>query len=395
MAGHGMKRRRSVVGAAMLAVAVLCGALIGGHAAARAPTLGLRSIGTFHSPLYVASAPGAAGFLYVVEQRGTIRVVDHGSVRTKPFLDIHRRVLSGGERGMLSMAFDPRYGSNHLFYVAYTRSDGALEVDEFHATSNLSADKSSRRQVIVVPHPDASNHNGGQLQFGPDGYLYISTGDGGGEGDPNDNARHLSVLLGKLLRINPHQSGASPYTIPPGNPYVGRLGRDAIFSYGLRNPWRFSFDSANGDLAIADVGQNKWEELDYVTRSRARGSYFGWPTFEGLACFQSCKRRNPNASPGPPIFPIKVFSHSSGYCAIIGGYVVHNAKLSLLNNRYVYSDNCSGRIRSLAPATSGASGDRGTGLKVSSPSSFGVGGAGQIYVASLGNGRVYQIVERP
>jgi hypothetical protein len=391
-----MKRRRwSLLVAATFAAAVLCAALLGGRAAGKAPTLALRSIGAFHSPLYIAHAPGTAGFLYVVEQRGTIRVVDHGSVRTQPFLDIHGRVLSGDEQGMLSLAFDPRYQFNHLFYVAYTRADGALEVDEFHASSNLSANQYSRRQVIVVPHPDAGNHNGGQLQFGPDGDLYISTGDGGGEGDTFDNARHLNVLLGKLLRINPHRSGTSPYTVPPSNPYVGRLGRDEIYSYGFRNAWRFSFDTANGDLAIADVGEGKWEEIDYVTRSRAHGSYFGWPTYEGLACFQSCNRKDPNPNPRPPIFPIRVLSHSNGYCAIIGGYVVHNPNLSLLNNRYVYSDNCSGQIRSLVPSTSGASGDRGTGLNVSSPSSFGVGGAGQLYVASLGNGRVYQIVQQP
>src|SRR6476660_2712238 len=253
-------RRWSLLVAATFAAAVLCAALLGGRAAGKAPTLALRSIGAFHSPIYITHAPATPGFLYVVEQGGTIRVLDHGSLRTQPFLDIHARVLSGSEQGMLSMAFDPRYHSNRLFYVAYTRSDGALEVDEFHSASNVSANKYSRRQVIVVPHPDAANHNGGQLQFGPDGYLYISTGDGGGEGDTFDNARHLNVLLGKLLRINPHRSGNSPYTVPPGNPYVGRLGRDEIFSYGLRNSWRFSFDTANGDLAIADVGEGKWEE---------------------------------------------------------------------------------------------------------------------------------------
>jgi hypothetical protein len=393
--GKIMRRRWSAIAAATFAAAVLCATLLGAPATGKAPTLALHSIGTFHSPIYISHAPRIGGFLYVVEQGGTIRVLDHGTLGTQPFLDIHRRVLSGGEHGMLSMAFDPRYPSDHLFYVAYTRSGGALEVDEFHSSSNLSANKYSRRRVIVVPHPDAPNHNGGQLQFGPDGYLYISTGDGGKEGDQFDNARHMGVLLGKLLRINPHRSGNSPFTVPPSNPYVGRPGRDAIFAYGFRNPWRFSFDSANGDLAIADVGQSQWEEIDYVTRHRAHGSYFGWPTYEGLACFQSCNRKDPNPYARSPIFPIRVLSHSNGNCAIIGGYVIHNPNLSLLNNRYVYGDLCSGQIRSLVPSTSGASGDRATGLNVSSPSSFGVGGAGQLYVASLGNGRVYQIVQQP
>jgi glucose/arabinose dehydrogenase len=329
-----------------------------------------------------------------VEQEGAIRVVDHGTVRSQPFLNIRDRVRSGDEQGLLSMAFDPRYRSNHLFYAAYTRGDGALEVDAFHAASNLQADRSTRRRVIVVPHPDAGNHNGGQLEFGPDGDLYISTGDGGRRDDQFDNARHLKVLNGKLLRIDPHEHGASPYTIPRDNPYVGRLGRDEIFSYGFRNPWRFSFDSANGDLAIGDVGQSAWEEIDYVRRVRAKGSYFGWPTWEGRAVHDS-SRPDPNPNHRRPIFPIEVKNHGGdGFCAIIGGYVVHNPKLGLLNGRYIYSDNCNGTIRSLVPATPRATGDRSTGLSVSSPSAFGEGGAGQLYVASLGDGHVYQIVQR-
>src|SRR5215216_1798201 len=301
----GERRRLLLLAGIALAATALCVGLLAVHAAGRGASLELGSLGTFDAPIYVANAPGAGGFVYVVEQGGTIRVVDHGTVRAQPFLDIHRRVLSGGEQGLLSIAFDPRYRTNHLLYAAYTRSDGALEIDEFHAPTNVSADKFSRRKVIVVPHPDAGNHNGGQLQFGPDGYLYISTGDGGGGDDQFDNARHLNVLNGKLLRINPHQGGASPYTVPASNPYVGRAGRDEIFSYGLRNPWRFSFDSANGNLAIGDVGQGAWEEIDYATLSRAKGSYFGWPTWEGRAAFD-LSRPDPNPNHRPPIFPIKV-----------------------------------------------------------------------------------------
>jgi hypothetical protein len=369
-------------------------ALLGTRASGGTATLGLHSIGTFDSPIYVTHAPGAGGCLYVVEQGGTIRVLDHGTVRPRPFLNIRGRVLAGGEQGLLSMAFDPGFRSNHLLYVAYTRGDGALEVDELHAPSNVQANASSRRRVIVVPHPDAGNHNGGQLQFGPDGDLYVSTGDGGGGDDQFDNARHLNVLNGKLLRIDPHKHGGSAYTIPRDNPYVGRPGRDEIFSYGLRNPWRFSFDSANGDLAIGDVGQGAYEEIDYVRRARAKGSYFGWPTWEGGAVHDS-SRPDPNPDHRPPIFPIEVKNHgSNGFCAIIGGYVVHNPSLGLVNGRYLYSDNCNGTIRSLVPSTGGATGDRSTGLSVSSPSAFGVGGRGQVYVASLGDGNVYRIVQR-
>jgi hypothetical protein len=174
---------------------------------------------------------------------------------------------------------------------------------------------------------------------------------------------------------------------------VGRHGRDEIYSYGLRNPWRFSFDSANGDLAIGDVGQGAREEIDYVTRRRAKGSYFGWPTFEGNSTFDS-SRPDPNPNHRPPIFPIWVNDHSRD-CAIIGGYVVHSTALSLLNGRYVYSDNCNGNIRSLVPSTSGANGHRSTGLSVSGPTSFGVGASGQLYVTSGGDGHVYQVIQRP
>src|SRR3954453_5448364 len=383
-----------VVAAIVAALAVVL-VLLGGGASARAPHLALRDVGAFDQPVYVTHAPGTPGVLYVVGQTGRIRVVDHGTVRPKAFLNITSRVSCCGERGLLSIAFDPRFRSNHLLYADFTNVNGNLEVDQFRATSDLSADPASRRRVVVVPHPGESNHNGGQLQFGPDGFLYISTGDGGGGDDNHDNARKLSVLLGKLLRIDPHRQGGQSYTVPPGNPYVGRTGRDEIFSYGLRNPWRFSFDSANRNLAIGDVGQSAWEEIDFVTRSRAKGSYFGWPTWEGNALHDG-SRRDANRNHRPPIFPIEVKNHGSdGFCAIIGGYVVHNPNLSLLNGRYVYSDNCNGDIRSLKPTTPKASGDANTGLSVPNPSGFGIGGSGQLYVASLGDGHVYQIVQQP
>jgi hypothetical protein len=395
----GFRGRWALVAAAMVVALAVVLALVGSRASGRAPHLALRDVGTFDAPIYVTHAPGAPGFLYVVEQSGRIRVVDHGTVRTQAFLNISGRVAYGGEQGFLSMAFDPRYKQNHLLYVDYTNADGNLEVDEFHATSNVSANPNSHRTVLVVPHPGESNHNGGQLQFGPDGNLYISTGDGGGGGDNHDNARHLDVLLGKILRINPHKQGARPYTVPQSNPYVGRTGRDEIFSYGLRNPFRFSFDSANGNLVIGDVGQGTWEEIDYATRARAKASYFGWPTWEGYERFST--RIDPHRNHRPPIFPIIVKDHDpsgDGYCAIIGGYVVHNPNLSLLNGRYVYSDNCNGDIRSLMPTTPRATDDSNAGLSVASPTSFGVGGAGQLYVTSgnySGDNHVYQIVQRP
>jgi glucose/arabinose dehydrogenase len=390
MVGTIGKRRSWLLAAPAMAVWLTS---FGGNAAGGTARLDTRPIGAFDAPIYVTHAPGTQGFLYVVEQGGRIRVVDHGTVRSQAFLNISGRVQCCGEQGLLSIAFDPRYRSNRLFYAAYTNDGGALQVDEFRAGSNRQANRFSRRTVLVVPHPGASNHNGGQLQFGPDGLLYISTGDGGGGGDSFDNARHLNVLLGKLLRINPHRRGGAPYTVPQGNPYVGRTGRDEIYSYGFRNPWRFSFDSANGNLAVGDVGQGAWEEVDYATRKRAKGSYFGWPTFEGNADYDP-SRRDPNPNRRPPIFPIHVVDHSRD-CAIIGGHVVHSSTLSPLNGRYVYTDNCNGDIRSLVPSTDGATQRRNTGLHVSGPSAFGVGIGGQLYVAAQGDGRVYQIIQRP
>jgi Glucose / Sorbosone dehydrogenase len=398
MVGIGGQRGWTSLVVAAIAALVITLVLLGGRASGRAPHLALRDVGAFSVPIYITHAPGAPGMLYVVEQSGQIRVVDHGTVRSTAMLNISGRISYGGERGLLSMAFDPHFPQNHLLYVDYTNADGNLEVDEFHATSNVSANPNSRRKVLIVPHPGESNHNGGQLQFGPDGDLYISTGDGGGAGDNHDNARHLGDLLGKILRISPHKQGLHPYTVPPTNPYVGRAGRDEIYSYGLRNPFRFSFDSANGNLAIGDVGQGTWEEVDYVTGARAKGSYFGWPTYEGYAPFD-LSRPDPNPNHRSRVQPIIVKNHgTTGFCAIIGGFVVHNPRLSLLDGRYVYSDNCKGDIRSLVPTTPQASNDSNTGLSIASPTSFGVGGAGQLYVASGnygGDGHVYQIVQQP
>lgn len=362
----------------------------GGPAAGRAPALELRSVGSFDQPTFITYAPGTPGFLYVVEQSGAVRVIDHGVKRQTPFLNLSGRISCCGEEGLLSLAFDPKFTTNHLVYASYTNDSGSIEVDEFHAPSARRVNPFSRRRVIVIPHPNAGNHNGGQLQFGSGGNLYLSTGDGGGADDGFDNARKLDVLLGKILRIRPQKSGSKPYTVPAGNPFVGRAGRDEIYSYGLRNPWRFSLDSANGNIVIGDVGQGAQEEIDYTTAAGASGTNFGWPQYEG-----DLVHDNSRPGPGPPKFPIFTYSHNNGGCAIIGGYVVHSAALSRLDGRYVYSDNCNGDIRSLVPRTSGASGDRSTGLSVSSPSSFGVGPSGQLYVASLGDGRVYRIAQRP
>jgi glucose/arabinose dehydrogenase len=371
--------------------AILGGATLGaaGHAAA---ALRLQKLGNFAEPTYVAGAPAFRQLLYVVEQDGKVVVLRSGHRLSKPFLDISGRVSCCGERGLFSIAFDPKFGTDHLLYAYYTNRQGNIEIDEFHAPSGTRVDQSTRRKVIVIPHPGQSNHNGGQLQFGPDGYLYAGTGDGGGSGDTFDNARHLNVLLGKLLRIDPHRRAGHPYTVPASNPFVGKPGRDEIYAYGLRNPYRFSFNRQANALAIADVGQDTEEELDYTKVQRASGANFGWPRWEGDLPFD-VTRPDPNPNPPFPVFPVLTYTHSSG-CAIIGGYVVHDPGLPSLRGRYVYTDLCSGVIRSVVPRQGQATGARTTGLSLNVPGSFGEGPTGRLYVASQA-GPVYRIRQAP
>jgi glucose/arabinose dehydrogenase len=350
----------------------------------------LAHVGAFERPTYVDAAPGFKRLLFVVEQPGTIRVL-HGKGRPRMFLDIHNRVSCCGEQGLLSMAFPPDYRRSRRFYVFYTNRDGSLEVDEFKRgrRNGKRARPRSRRTVMEIPHPAANIHNGGQLQFGPDGHLWISTGDGGSGGDSGDNARDLSSLLGKLLRIDPRPSGRLAYRIPGDNPYVGKAGRDEIYSYGFRNPWRFSFDRQTGNLAIGDVGEGLVEEVDYVERSAAKGANFGWPQFEGDRLFDPSL-----PGPDPPTFPIHAYRHEHGNCTVIGGYVVRDPRLALLRGRYLYADLCAGALRSLVPRLDGAVDDRALGPTVSRPSSFGEGHRGRIYIADFDEGDVWRLKPR-
>jgi hypothetical protein len=358
--------------------------------------IGKRRIGNFSMPTYITRAPGAPRHLYVVEAGGRVRVVHRGNPRRRPFLDIHRRVSTGGERGLLSIAFDPRYRRNHLFYAYYTNPAGNLQIDEFRARSSRDARERSRRRVIVIRHPGAANHNGGQLQFGPDDRLYAATGDGGGAGDPRENAQNKRSLLGKLLRINPHKHGSRPYRTPRGNPYAGKPGKNEIFARGLRNPYRFAFDRDR--ILIGDVGQNGWEEVDYETRRSLRGANFGWDHFEGDHRF-NYPGDNEARRPDHYDRPIFEYRHSSrncasfGGCSIIGGYVVRKRKLRSLYGRYLYADFYAGKLRSFVPRRRHARRDRALGVRVSHPSSFGKGAGGRIYVASL-DGPVYKLVNR-
>jgi glucose/arabinose dehydrogenase len=366
------------------------------HQAKRPAGLGLKRIGSFDNPTYVAGAPGFPKLLFVVEQPGKVEVLRGGHRLRHPFLDISGLVGFGGERGLLSIAFPPDYKQSGGFYVYYTDRAGNIRIDEFQRAGATRADRSSRRNVIEIAHPVNANHNGGQLQFLGD-LLYFGTGDGGSAGDPPNNAQNKESLLGKLLRIDPRPSDGRPYTVPAGNPFVGPTGgRDEIYSYGLRNPFRFSFDTttaAQPRIAIGDVGQNRFEELDYATVTAAGGANFGWDAFEGYHPYE--EENSGTLDPGATTKPIMAYSHGrdGGSCTIIGGYVVGAGGPPALRGRYLYADYCSGIVRSLIPHLHRASGDRKTGLTVSSPTSFGEDDLGRIYIASQ-EGPVYRLVGR-
>jgi glucose/arabinose dehydrogenase len=355
----------------------------GPRAEAAVSDLRRRRVGTFSQPTYVTAPPGDRSRLFVVEQGGTIRVVHRGRKLGRPYLDIRDRVQSGGERGLLSMAFAPNYLKNRRFYVYYTDGGGDIRVVEFRGRRNR-ARKSSARTVMTQDHSTYSNHNGGQLQFGPDRFLYIGLGDGGGGGDPFESGQDLGSNLGKILRINP--SGRP--RIPRSNPFRGRRGaRPAVYSYGLRNPWRFSFDRKTGDLVIADVGQSDWEEVDFVRRGRGSGANFGWNTFEGRHEF------DPGSAPGH-VRPVIEHSHDGdGFCSITGGYILRHRSYGNLRGSYVYGDLCEGVVRGARLSPGRAAGRRTFSALVPSLSSFGEDASGRVYAASL-DGPVYRLVPK-
>jgi len=347
----------------------------------------LARVGNFDQPVFVTGAPGFKRLTFIVEQPGRVRVMRGHRVLRRPFLNIESRVRSGGEQGLLSIAFPPDYRRSGRFYVYYTDQTGDIRIDEFRRRSATVARPNSRRPVLSIRHREYSNHNGGLLAFlGRN--LFIGTGDGGGGGDPDGNAQNRNSLLGKLLRIDPRPSGARPYRIPAGNPYVGRNGRPEIFSIGLRNPWRFSIDRTTAKrprLAIADVGQSAYEEVNYLTVARARGANFGWNRREGFAPYEGGSA----AGTTPPIF---VYDRSGG-CSITGGHVVTDRRLRSLRGRYIFADFCQGELRSLVPRLRRVNSAPTTGPRIPSPSSFGQDGRGRSYVASL-SGPVYRLVPR-
>jgi glucose/arabinose dehydrogenase len=341
------------------------------------------------SPVYL-TAPSGDARLFIVEQSGRIRVVKGGALLATPFLDITSRVVSGGERGLLSMVFDPAYATNGRFYVYYTGAQGDIFVDRFTVSSNPDVANTTSDRVITIQHRANSNHNGGLLLFGPDGMLYLGVGDGGGAGDVPNNAQNTDVLLGKILRLN---VASLPYTIPAGYPFVGQAGADEIWAYGLRNPWRYAFDAPSDGtprLYIADVGQGAREEVNVVDASAA-GRNYGWRLMEGTQCYNPSSGCNQSGL----TLPVIEYDHGqNGGCSITGGFVYRGAAIPEVKGHYFYSDYCSGFLRSFRLSGGTAADPRDWSIgDVGGVTSFGVDGAGELYMLSS-NGRVYRLMKQ-
>jgi glucose/arabinose dehydrogenase len=346
----------------------------------------------FASAIGVSSAPGDPR-LFVIQQTGQVVIVSGGK-RVGTFLDISSRLSCCGERGLLGLAFHPDYAANGRFFVRYTTPAGDVRVSEFHVSSNPNkADPGSEKVIITIPHPSFANHNGGRIEFGPDGYLYIGTGDGGSGGDPSNHGQALDTLLGKMLRIDINgTSGSLPYAIPPTNPFAGQNDkRGEIFAYGLRNPYTFSFDRVTGDLWIGDVGQDKWEEID---RARALegggdGINYGWSVMEGNHCYKP----STDCIKDGLTLPLAEYYHGDSDsigCAVISGYVYRGAAHPELVGRYFFGDYCSGRIWDVAadgPAVQTPQELHGSGLQITG---WGQDVGGELYLTAA-NGVLYEL----
>lgn len=351
-------------------------------------------LGGLSQPVGMAAAPGDSTRLFLIEKTGTIRILRGGALLPRPFLDLSGRVSGGSEQGLLGLAFHPSYAQNGKFYVDYTDRSGDTRVVEFQVSPNPDSASATEREILFVDQP-YSNHNGGQLVFGPDRKLYVGLGDGGSGGDPQGNGQNLGTLLGKILRLDVDQG--TPYSIPPDNPFVGRQGaRGEIWSYGLRNPWRFSFDAETGVMMIGDVGQDAWEEVD-VEPAGAGGRNYGWNRMEGSHCYppgSSCDQSG-------LILPIAEYDHRAG-CSLTGGFVYRGTALPELRGTYFYGDYCTGLIRSLR-VMNGAAAEpldwtAALRTKAGGPmeglSSFGVDLRGELYLILL-SGEIYRLERKP
>jgi glucose/arabinose dehydrogenase len=352
----------SLVTAACLAVAGPC-------ASERAAELSLQRVASgFDAPVHVVFPPSEPGRFYVVEQRGVVWRLANGN--RSIFIDIRAAVQSGGEQGLLSIAFHPRYKSNRRFYLNYTDNSGDTRVVEYRANpSRTRALLNTRRQLFSVDQP-YSNHNGGLSTFGPDGKLYTGMGDGGSGGDPENRAQNLGTLLGKLVTIDVDRRGAKPQ----------------IAALGLRNPWRFSWDRKTRDLYIADVGQGEWEEIDFIPWNSPGLENYGWDVYEGNE-----KYEDKSLSRGRLVQPVAVYSHDEG-CSVTGGFVYRGSKVPAAVGRYFYGDYCSGRVWSLVVRNGKAQDVRREPFEVENLSSFGEDAAGELYFVAHG-GTIYRLAD--
>jgi glucose/arabinose dehydrogenase len=340
-------------------------------------------------PVSITHAGDGSGRLFVAEQSGRIRIIRNGTVSSTPFLNISTRISTGGERGLLGLAFPPGFATKQYFYVNYTNSAGNIVVARYRvsvANADI-ADFNSEQIVLVVNHPNFANHNGGQLAFSPrDGFLYIGTGDGGSGGDPDNRAQNRNDPLGKILRIDVETGSPVTYTVPASNPFVGTGFQPEIWAWGLRNPWRFSFDRQTNDLFVADVGQNNFEEVNFQPASSAGGENYGWRLMEGLHCF------NPiNCNQTGLTLPVTEYNHNLG-CSITGGYVYRGATYPRMQGLYFYGDFCSGRIWGLRQVTGVWQAtellDSGIGI-----STFGEDEQGNLYVANYNSGTIFSVTD--
>ena len=351
----------------LLAVLALAGvpAVARGHGAA----LHLVRVAHFSAPVYATAAPGEPGRLYVVEQAGRILVLANGRIRTAPFLDIRSTVRSGGEQGLLSVAFDPAYAKTHRFYVDYTDANGDTRIVQYRSNGTAALPSSAKQLVFVKDF--APNHNGGQLQFGPDGRLYWGNGDGGGGGDPQHNGQNLARPFAKIMRLNVNASKP----------------RWQLYAYGLRNPWRFSFDRATGDLYIGDVGQDAWEEIDYLRKGTPALVNFGWNRFEGSHIYDGSTRLLTRGAYHPPVAE---YPHADG-CSVSGGYVYRGEAVPAAVGRYFYGDYCTGTIWSLLIVNGKATSLRREPFDLKGLSSFGEDSAGELYAMSVDSGDLFRL----
>jgi Glucose / Sorbosone dehydrogenase len=403
-------RRIETFVAALIAI----GAAAVGIAVEEGRTLGpkfvtLDRIAELRQPVYLTQPRGQDARLYVAQKPGAVRIIVNDRLLARPFLDIRRLVKHsgpGGDPGMAAVAFPLDYGQTGRFYVSYNNRGDDLQVDEFRRSAGdpLVADPASRRPILTIPEPTPAHH-GGLIVFGPDGYLWLGTGDGGPAGDPAGNAQNLNLLLGKLLRIDPTPEPTAtsaaargrPYSIPPDNPFVGRPGRDEIWAYGLRNPRRFSFDRPTETIAIGDVGNDRYEEIDYLPVERSRGGNFGWPAFEGSAAFRGGIPRRDT------VLPALAYPHEPG-CAVTGGYLVRDPRLARIRGReivgdYLFADYCTGRLYGFRPRPGQRPGkQRSFRFGIRYLSSLGEDNSRQIYVLTErglkpgSKGSVYRLV---